>query len=83
MQDQNDAFNERQLAGQEGVEKLAKRDKCNDYECEMPPLWYVVGVVEYDETLNLLRAEESDGRVTNLPTKYTEPAYNVGEELLT
>lgn len=48
----------------------------------MPPLRHVAAIVENDESLDLTTSQVGDGGNASLPTKDTQPTYNVREEPL-
>lgn len=48
----------------------------------MPPMRDILGMIQNDEALNLLRAQEPNSGVAYLPAEYAQPSDDVGEELL-
>jgi len=82
MEDQNNTLDKRELTSQERVEEKTEADGCDDEESQMPALRHIVWVVEDDKAGDLLRDEEGDGGVADLPAEDAEPAYDVGEKFL-
>lgn len=82
VQYQHYALNKRQPVREEGIEKLTKRDDGDNKHSEMPSLRCIIVVVEDHQALNLLRAQESVGCISDLPAETSEPANNVRQELL-
>ena len=75
MNDQNDAFDQRQSGGQRRVEDDREADDGNGQEGPVPALILVLFMVQDDQALNDRPDNEGDAGEENLPSCRTEPSW--------
>lgn len=75
MDDQNDAFDQRQSRGQGCVEDDREADDGNGQERSVPGSVFVLLVVQDDQALNDRSNNEGDAGQENLPPSRTEPSF--------
>ena len=74
---QNDSLNKRKSTGKYRVADNGESCDCEDEKSAVPSFGGIGTVVENNDALYLASCKKSDGRETSLPSKNTQPPWDL------